>query len=63
MLVLLLSHTIVETKLVAAASPVLHTLAPTGKILGPTETLFESKPITPQVIKFIVRLAAPWAEN
>lgn len=46
---------------VAAASPVLHTRAPTGNIFGPTFSLLLSSPTTFHVMGVIVRAGAKTA--
>jgi hypothetical protein len=52
------SQTTVAVTLVAGASPVLQTRAPTGKLFGPTLTLLLSKPMIFQVMGVIVKFAA-----
>lgn len=63
MLALALSQTKFETRLVAAASPVLQTRAPTMKVSGPTATLLLSSPTISHEIGVIVRIGAPDTES
>src|SRR5438132_566441 len=55
------SHTKLETRLEATASPVLQTRAPTWKTLGPTNSLLLSRPITPHDTGVMASTAAPRA--